>query len=125
MRGTQVELQADASLRMQGDRPSLAALLRNLVDNALRYATPRARVIVRIIREAGSVVLIVDDSGPGLSPNERARAFDRFWRRDPGSEEGSGLGLAIVRSVAQRHGATVDLDASPLGGLRVRVAFPA
>ena len=60
-----------------------------------------------------------------MTEAERARAFDRFWRREPGAESGSGLGLAIVRSIAARHGATVALDASPLGGLRVTVVFAA
>lgn len=125
MRGTQLELQAETPMQVQGDRTALAALLRNLVDNALRYAPPRSQVVVSLTQEGTSVRLVVDDSGPGLTEAERERAFDRFWRRDAGAESGSGLGLAIVRSVAERHRATVALDASPLGGLRVTVAFAA
>lgn len=124
-RGSAIELRADATAVLRGDRPALAALLRNLVDNALRYSPPRAQVVVGITREGDRVRLTVDDSGPGLSEAERERAFDRFWRRDPGAESGTGLGLAIVRGVAQRHGAQVALDASPLGGLRASVVFPA
>jgi len=124
-RGTQLELQAQTPIEVQGDAAALAALLRNLVDNALRYSPPRSRVVVGVTREGQSVFLTVDDSGAGLSEAERARAFDRFWRREPGTESGSGLGLAIVRSIAARHGATVTLDASPLGGLRVTVVFKA
>jgi two-component system OmpR family sensor kinase/two-component system sensor histidine kinase QseC len=122
-RGTELELQAPTLVEVQGDPAALAALLRNLVDNALRYSPPRSRVAVGVTREGQEVRLTVDDSGRGLSEVERARAFDRFWRREPGTESGSGLGLAIVRSIAARHRATVVLEASPLGGLRVAVVF--
>ena len=74
---------------------------------------------------AGGAILEVDDSGPGIPSTERERAFDRFYRRDGSPEGGSGLGLAIVKAIAGRHGATVTLGESPLGGLRVTVAFPA
>jgi len=63
----------------------------------------------------------VDDSGPGIPPEDRARVFDRFYRRDGGESTGSGLGLAIVRAIAQRHGAQVSLADSPLGGLRAEL----
>jgi two-component system OmpR family sensor kinase len=70
-------------------------------------------------------VLEVDDSGPGIPPEDRERVFDRFYRRENAPAGGSGLGLAIVRSVAERSGARVELDTAPLGGLRVRVLFAA
>jgi two-component system OmpR family sensor kinase len=67
----------------------------------------------------------VDDSGPGLPPDERERVLDRFYRSGETQAPGSGLGLAIVKSIADLHGATVTLDQSPsLGGLRVLVRFP-
>jgi two-component system, OmpR family, sensor kinase len=66
----------------------------------------------------------VEDSGPGIPEAERARVLDRFVRLPGAPSTGSGLGLAIVKAVADLHGATLRLDASPaLGGLRVRVAF--
>lgn len=122
-RNTQLELRAETPVEVPGDRAALAALLRNLIDNALRYSPPGSQVVVGVTREGPQVRLTVDDSGAGLSKAEYARAFDRFWRRDPGAESGSGLGLAIVRSVAERHRASVVLDTSPLGGLRVTVTF--
>ena len=69
--------------------------------------------------------LMIDDAGPGIAPAERERAFDRFWRRSGEDDPGSGLGLAIARGIAQRHGASLELLDSPLGGLRARVVFPA
>jgi two-component system OmpR family sensor kinase len=71
------------------------------------------------------VLLVVEDSGPGIPPQERERVFDRFYRVAGTGTAGSGLGLAIVKAIAGRHGATVRLDHSPgLGGLRVEVRFP-
>ena len=124
-RGTQLELLADAPVAVDADRTALTALVRNLADNALRYSPPGARVEVRVAQPDGVPTLQVDDAGPGIPPAERERVFDRFYRRGLVDEPGTGLGLAIVRSVAQRHGATVQLGDSPLGGLRVTLRFQA
>lgn len=122
-RGSEFALFADEPLSVQGDRLGLAVLVRNLADNAVRYSPRGSRVELRVTHDAGGVTLQVDDAGPGIPPEERERVFDRFYRHATGSEEGSGLGLAIVRSVALRHGATIALGESPLGGLRVCVRF--
>lgn len=124
-RGSEFDLQADAEVKVLGDRSALPLLVRNLVDNAVRYSPRGARIELHVLAEHGVPVLRVDDSGPGIPPDERARVFDRFYRSASAEEEGSGLGLAIVRSVAARHGAAVTLSTSPLGGLRVEVRFPA
>ena len=118
--------QADeASVRGQPD--ALVILLRNLVDNAIKYTPAGGTVDMAVLRRAdGGAELCVEDSGPGISPEERELVFSRFYRV-PGSEAGgSGLGLAIVKSIAERHGAKLALDSSErLGGLKVRVEFPA
>jgi two-component system, OmpR family, sensor kinase len=76
--------------------------------------------------QGGGVELSVDDSGPGLPEEERGRVLDRFYRSGEPQAPGSGLGLAIVKSIADLHGASVALAASPsLGGLRAVVRFPA
>jgi two-component system OmpR family sensor kinase/two-component system sensor histidine kinase QseC len=124
-RGTQVELFADTPVQVDGDRAALAALVRNLVDNAVRYSPRGVRVEVRVSQTGGAPTLQVDDAGPGVPPAERERVFDRFYRRRLADEPGTGLGLAIVRGVAQRHGATVQLGDSALGGLRVILRFRA
>jgi two-component system OmpR family sensor kinase len=116
-------------LTVSGDPEALRTLLRNLVDNAVRYGGDGGRVDVSI-EEAGSadapcVELAVTDSGPGIPPEERARVLDRFYRRAGTAATGSGLGLAIVKAIADAHGATLTLTAGPDGqGLRVIVAFP-
>ena len=122
-RDTVIELRADAPVTLRGDAAALTVLARNLADNAVRYAPRGARVELRVFDDDGAAVLRVDDAGPGIPLAERARVFDRFYRHAAGDEAGSGLGLAIVRSVAERHGATVTLGDSPLGGLRVEVRF--
>ncbi len=124
--GSELSLQADAPVRVRGESAALAALVRNLVDNALRYGPPAGRVELRVSQdggEGGQPLLQVDDNGPGIPAAERERVFDRFYRRNPGSTAGSGLGLAIVRSVAAQHGAQITLSESPLGGLRVSLSF--
>ncbi len=122
-RGAEFVLHADAPLSVRGDKLGLAVLVRNLADNAVRYSPKGSRVELCVFSDAGVPTLQVDDTGPGIPPNERERVFDRFYRRAAGGEEGSGLGLAIVKSVAERHGAAVELGDSPLGGLRVTVRF--
>lgn len=121
-RGTQIE-PALAAAPLLGDPSALGVLVRNLVDNAVRYSPRGSRIEVRTFCEADVPMLEVDDAGPGIVREERQRVFDRFYRQGSSDETGSGLGLSIVREVAARHGAAVALDDSPLGGLRVRVRF--
>jgi len=116
---------ADGEVFVKGDAVALNLLVRNLVDNAVRYSPPASRVEVRVRRQSDEAVLEVDESGPGIPDAERARVFDRFYRSADVTESGSGLGLAIVRSVAAAHAATVRLETSTLGGLMVSVSFPA
>ena len=119
---------ADEAAVVQGQPEALRMLLRNLLDNAVKYTPEGGRVDIGIAREAdGAVELSVDDSGPGLPEAERERVLDRFYRSDDPQAQGvagSGLGLAIVKSIADLHGASVTLAASPtLGGLRATVRF--
>jgi signal transduction histidine kinase len=123
-RAVDLELDAQRPAIVRADPAALRILARNLIDNAVRYAGAHGRVNVEVAADADQAILRVDDSGPGIPPAERARVFDRFYRRDGGETTGSGLGLAIVRAIADRHGARVELGDSPLGGLRVEVRLP-
>jgi signal transduction histidine kinase len=109
---------------VRGDRDSLRILVRNLVDNAVRYTPEGGQVRVSTHQRAAGATLEVVDTGPGIPASDRERAFDRFYRRSNAPEGGSGLGLAIVKAIADRHGAQVRLDDAPDGGLKVTVAFP-
>jgi signal transduction histidine kinase len=120
-----IDLSVEAeAVTVQGDRDALRTLVRNLVDNAVRYTPMGGRVRVRTLNGSAGATLEVADSGPGIPPADRERAFDRFYRRASAPEGGSGLGLAIVKAIADRHGAEVGLDDAPGGGLRVTVSFP-
>ena len=120
---------APEPVTVPGDEGSLAALLRNLVDNAIRYTPAGGRVDV-VVRRAGEgvgagAVIEVTDEGPGIPVAERGRVMDRFYRVPGTGGSGSGIGLAIVRAIAAQHGASVELDAGPGGrGLAARVVFP-
>lgn len=114
-------LRADA-VQIRGWPDALAVLLRNLLDNAIKYSPGGGKIDVLLLDEGERVRLRVEDSGPGIPPEERERVFDRFYRSvgAQGQASGSGLGLAIVKTIAERHGAQLQLDRSEaLGGLRV------
>ena len=107
--------------------PLAAVLLRNLLDNALRYSPQGARVRVDLLPSAGDIgpQLVVQDSGPGLPQDALARLGERFFRVLGTGQSGSGLGWSIVRRLARLHGLRTEVDRSPeLGGLRVRVWWP-
>jgi signal transduction histidine kinase len=111
--------------RVLGDGDQLRRLVRNLADNAVRHA--QATVAMSLSADGVEVVLTVDDDGPGISPDERERVFQRFVRLDEGrarDEGGTGLGLPIVREVAALHRGTVEVSEAPLGGARFRVRLP-
>ncbi len=110
---------------VDGDEAALSLLIRNLVDNAIRHAPAGGWIELTVEEAGGTPTLHVDDAGAGIPAEERSRVFDRFYRRHSTETEGSGLGLAIVRGIAEQHGASVRLDDSPLGGLRVSLLFPA
>ena len=114
-------------VRVMGQPEALRMLLRNLLDNAIKYTPASGQVDVSIEMLDGQAVLTVEDSGPGIAAEARPRVFDRFFRAsDTQAETGSGLGLAIVKTIADRHGATLRLDRSDRrGGLRVELRMPA
>jgi signal transduction histidine kinase len=105
---------------MTGDPERLRRLVTVLVDNALRHG--RSGGSVRVTVRPGR--LTVDDDGPGIPPQERARVFDRFWRGAGAAPGGSGLGLAIAAWVVDRHGGRIEVGTSPSGGARFDVSLP-
>ncbi len=123
-RGSTIEFDAPDSLVLRGDANALHSLLRNLVDNALRHTPAGSRVVLGIDVDGDFARMSVDDDGPGIAPEERDRVFDRFYGRTAGGDAGSGLGLAIAKAVIDRHAGRIELDRSPLGGLRVLVLLP-
>lgn len=124
-------LEDSPQVEVEGHSDALAILLRNLLDNAVKYTPPGGTVDVGIVVVADRADLQVEDSGPGIAPDLRERALARFDRSGHAAAGaagavGSGLGLAIAKAIADRHGAELKLGRSDrLGGLRVEVIFPA
>ncbi|QTD46283.1 ATP-binding protein [Ottowia testudinis] len=107
--------------------PLLAVLLRNLMDNALRYGPDGGRVQAQVagVDDGTGARLVVEDAGPGLSDADLQRLGERFFRVLGSGQSGSGLGWSIVRRLARLHDLSIALDRSPtLGGLRVTVRWP-
>ncbi|MFZ4076763.1 MAG: ATP-binding protein, partial [Legionellaceae bacterium] len=110
---------------VSGNPTILGILIRNLVDNAIRYVKDQGSVLVRVYEENQQIVLEVSDNGPGIPKELHARVFERFYRVLGNKSTGSGLGLAIVQQICTMHHAHIKLSTPDLGtGLIVRVYFP-
>jgi signal transduction histidine kinase len=133
-RGVTVESRVDPSLpAVTADAARLQRVLRNLVDNGLRYTPPGGRVLVEASRDGNSVAVSVADSGPGILADDLERIFDRFYRgerarsRTEGRPDyvGAGLGLAIARALVTAHGGQIWAERPPEGGAQFRFTIPA
>ena len=122
-RNLRVDLQLDATT-VPGMEFGVAALVRNLIDNALQHAASGGQVLVRTFAREADVEMTVEDAGPGIPEAERAHVFERFYRMPDSKTDGCGVGLSIVHTVADAHHAKVALDSVTRGGLRVTVIFP-
>lgn len=123
-KGVDLGVQQADPATVDGQPDALQILLRNLVDNAVKYTPGGGTVDISVQHDGQKFVVQVEDSGPGIPPEERERVFDRFYRVAGSDAAGSGLGLAIIKAIAERHGATLALDASTrLGGLKAVVTF--
>jgi two-component system sensor histidine kinase QseC len=116
-RAAAVEIDGAAGPELSGDATLLALLLRNLLDNALRYSPPGA--VVRLVLAADAVE--VQDNGPGIAEPQLLRVRERFYRPPGQAMSGSGLGLSIVERVASLHGLRLHLENRPDGGLAARL----
>ncbi len=109
--GLELSLDAPPALPARLDRTAFESVLNNLVDNALRYVPRGGRIAVTLHGDAEALTLRVADDGPGIPPEQREAAFERFWRGAAGSDiSGTGLGLAIVRRAALRLGGRIRIE---------------
>lgn len=114
----------DSLLTIQADVSRLERVLDNLIENALLHAGDGGRVAAGFEATNGSVLIFVDDTGPGIPPEWRQRVFSKFFRVPGTTKQGSGLGLSIADDIVRAHGGEVGVDASPLGGARFWFTIP-
>ena len=125
--GVALDVAAERVPRVRGSGRDLALLVRNLVDNAIRYTRPGGRVEVGLGSRNGEVVLTVVDTGLGIPTRDVHRIFERFYRVDRSRSRdmgGTGLGLSIVKHVAQVHGGAIEVDSTPGKGSVFRLKLP-
>ncbi len=121
-----LELDAAQACRVRGDATLLGVLVRNLVDNAIRYSPPGASIRVSIAADPAGVLLKIEDSGAGMDDEDIRHLGERFFRVLGTGQGGSGLGWSIVRRIAEVHQARLHVGRSAgLGGLAVEIGLPA
>jgi signal transduction histidine kinase len=121
--GQAINLEADGACFAWADPESVAHVLDNLIENAIRYCPPGSRVVVSVADAGGRPAVTVSDNGPGVPAEERDRIFERFYRGSTGraAGKGSGLGLPIVAETIRRWGGEIRLLEGP--GTRIEAAF--
>jgi two-component system OmpR family sensor kinase len=127
LKGIDIGVVSELDAHVPINEADMKTLVKNLVDNAIRYTPSDGRIDLSVLATKEQVTLVVEDNGPGIPETERARVFDPFYRVLGSDEPGSGLGLAIVRAIADRVGAKISLgyvNDQSRTGLRVTVAFP-
>jgi signal transduction histidine kinase len=121
-KGIAIDVDADPRAVFRGEKGDLDELVGNLLENAAKWC--KSRVKVKVARNDDGIEVCVDDDGPGLPAEHRAKALERGKRLDE-SEPGTGLGLSIVTELADIYGGRLHLEDSPMGGLRARLVLPA
>lgn len=122
-----VSYEASGAIVVNGDEFRLRQVLANLLENARTHTPPSTPVEVRITQTESDAIIEVRDHGPGMSSDDAARAFERFWRSDPSrtrTSGGAGLGLAIVAAITEAHGGHAEVETAPGEGATFRVAIP-
>ena len=116
-----------AQLVVDGDAARLRQVLSNVVSNAIRYTPPQGTITLHTHQDAGHVWITVSDTGPGISPQDLPRIFDRFYRGDAARDRasgGSGLGLAIAKALVQAHEGTIEVNSKPGQGTCFTIELP-
>jgi signal transduction histidine kinase len=125
-RNVSLDIQRLDETPLTGDTHLVRQMFRNVLENAIRYSPEGSRVTASIAIEHGEALATVADTGPGISPEDLPHVFEPFYRSDRarGGNSGAGLGLAIARSIAEAHGARIDIESKVGFGTRVRIRFP-
>jgi two-component system sensor histidine kinase BaeS len=125
-RKIRLETGLENRVEVSGDPQRLRQLLHNLLENSNRYVESGGTVCLTV--EPGEeATLLLEDSGPGVSDEQKDQLFERFYRAEGSRARatgGSGLGLSICKNIAEAHGGRIEAEHSPLGGLLIRVVLP-
>ena len=121
---TELALEAECDGQIMGNQNAIYIMLRNLIDNAIRYTPEKGSVCVKVDCSKNAIRLTISDNGPGIAPEEHAKVMERFYRGSTARASGSGLGMSIVQRIIGRHNALLELGKSAHGGLEVSIRFP-
>jgi two-component system OmpR family sensor kinase len=122
-----VQFESNGAVIVNGDEHRLRQVLANLLENARTHTPPSTPIEVRVGVAGDDALIEVRDEGPGMSKEDAARAFERFWRADPSRARdsgGAGLGLAIVSAITEAHGGTAEVVTAPGEGATFRIRIP-
>ena len=126
-KGIRMQTEIEPELRITGNRGLIARMAQNLISNAYQYGKTGGMILVRVIpgNPGEGPVFSVKDDGPGISPEDQEKIFDRYYRGDASrTEQGTGLGLSMVKKIAELHGARVELESEIGSGSEFRILFP-
>lgn len=127
-RGISVDLQLEEPVNIKADQNRLRQLIQNLLENTSRYVDENGRVRLTLQQDQGVVSLVLEDSGPGLTEEQRGRLFERFYRVEGSRSRatgGTGLGLPICKNIVEAHNGSIRVEPSGLGGLKIEIILPA
>lgn len=112
------------SVHLEADAARLLQALGNLIGNAIKFTPAGGQVSVTTESFAETVRIAVEDTGPGMTAEQLAHVFDRFWQARQGDRRGAGLGLAIARGIASAHGGRLTMQSEPGRGTRAVLELP-
>lgn len=122
--GVVLDVSIESGIVSHANADALAVLMRNLVQNAIKFSPADSRVAVALRADAAKIIFCVADNGPGIAMAHRGKVFERFYRVDKSRSFGTGLGLAMAKWVADAHGARIDIDDNTPQGAVFTVSFP-
>lgn len=121
-----IELVEDNPVPVMVNAPLVSILIRNIIDNAIKYTPVNGNVLITVTGRDRQLELCVEDSGPGIAPDQYEKSLERFHRcvETSNKTQGTGLGFSMVQRIASLHNADLILGVSQFGGLKVKVLFP-
>jgi signal transduction histidine kinase len=124
-RGIHIEANIPVQFHLSGDKAKLQCVLSNLLDNAIKYTPSGGKIIVSSEAVNKKIMLSIQDTGIGISPDETSRIFERFYRADKSrSIPGAGLGLSLVQAIVRSHGGEIKVSSSSGTGSTFTVSLP-